>query len=366
MSTAAPTLTHATPAIATDTATAGLDSIVTDIAECLTREGARIDARLIVMERGGHLAVASDTGQQGEPFIDLPTQVLVPIDNLTWADESDQVRLVGGSETLTPVQSELLDLHIALWNATDKLATFRAAHPRAAILESAELRDAIALVRPGLTPGDSTRDMLRTRTFSLRAGDSTSSVIMPILELANHHPKGAPYRLRDGRLGAEYHFVDDTGLTYVHYGPHRDAIDLACLYGYATDITTFIVSVPLTVDLHDFGTLVIERSVQRRASATWQVEDGTLRVNYLVLDAYLGLFDALHRPVRDYLITQGASRAQALSLAIDAAEVILNANHVRLTDVIAAAEDVPHLGASTIALAATHQRQVIDVIGQLA
>lgn len=355
-----------TPAIETDTATAGLDSIITDIAEFLTHEGARIDANLIAVERGGHLALASETGQHGKPFIDLPTKVLVPVNGLTWADESDEVRLVGGTETLTPVQSELLDLHIALWNATDKLASFRSTHPRAAASEDTELLDAIAAARPGFTPGETTRDMLRTRTFTLRQVDSTSSVIMPLLELANHHPNGAPYRLTDGHLGAGYHFVDNTGLTYVQYGPRRDAIDLACLYGYATDVTTFFVSAPMTLDLTGFGSLTIDRSVQRHASATWRADEGNLYINYLLLDAYTGMFDALHRPIREYLLAQGASRAQALSLTIDAAESILQVNDQRLIDIMTAAKDVPHYGASTIAVAAAHQRSVIDVIGELA
>lgn len=366
MKSAATTLRQTTPAIWTDTTTAGLDSILTDIAELVTREGAWIDAHLITMECDGHLELASNAGQQGQPFIDLPTQVLVPIDALTWDEESVEVRLSEGAETMTSVQHDLLVLHIALWNATSKLSTFRATHPRAAALQNSDLHNAITRIRPSFTPGDATEDMLRTRTFSLRAGESTSSVVMPILELANHHPWGAPYRVNDARLSANYCAIDNSGLTYVHYGPHRDAIDLACLYGYATDFTTFFVSVPMTINLQGFGTLIIERSVQRRASVKWQADNGNLRVNYLLLDAHTGLFESLHRPVREFLLSQGASKSQALSLALEVAETVLYTNHQRLFDVITAAEGVSHPGAATVSLAARHQRQIIDVIGELA
>jgi len=366
MSTAAPALTQANPVIGTDTDAAGIDTIIGDIAHLLIQEGARIDQDLMVVERSGHLALASLTGEPKTRFIDLPTHALVPVDSLTWDDDAATVCLAEGAETLTGRQHTLLDLHIALWNATGKLAAFRDAHPRVAALLDPQLRDAITKIRPGFTPGNTTRDMLRTRTFSLRSGESSASVVMPILELADHHPFGAPYTLVDGHLGANYSFVDDTGLSYVRYGPHRDAIDLACLYGYATDFTTFFVSAPMTLDLQGFGTLTIERSVQRHAAPTWRAEEGILRINYLLLDAFTGLFDALHHPVREFLLTQGASRSQALSLAIDTAEMIMHANNQRLNDLIVAAERVPHQGASTIALAAAHQRAVIDVVGELA
>lgn len=366
MSSAVPTLSHSTRVLLTDMTTAGLDELVTGIAELLVRNDAAIDPDLIVVEREGHLALATSEVKHGEPFISLPTQVLVPIDGLVWDDESDQVRLTESTEPLTSVQSDLLDLHIALWNTSDKLATFRATHPRAATLEETGLRRAIARIRPSFTPGDTPRDMLRTRTFTLRAGDSSSSVIMPLLELANHHPHGAPYRVDNGRLGANYSFIDDTGLTYVHYGPHRDAFDLACLYGYATDFTTFFVSAPMSIDLQDFGALTIERSVQRRGPAIWRIDEGDLRVSYLLLDARNGLFEALHRPVRDFLLARGASKAQALSVAIAAAETILQVNLQCYMNVITEAERVSHPGAATISIAAAHQRHVIDVIGELA
>jgi hypothetical protein len=362
----APAFVQAMPVILTDTSTAGVDVIITELAQLLAREGALIDPNLVVTEHDGHLALGTQAGEQGHPMIDLPTHELVPTDGLMWDDTTPKIQLAEGADALSALHRELLDLQIDLWNATDKLAMFRATHPRVAALQDAELRDAIARIRPGFTPGDTTRDLLRTRTFTLRAGESAQSVVMPILELADHHPYGAPFNLRDGRLGANYHFVDDTGLSYVQYGPHRDAIDLACLYGYATDFTTFFVSAPMTLDLKGFGSLIIDRSVQRRSPAAWRIHEGNLRIDYLLLDAYTGLFDVLHRPVREYLIGQGASRAQALSLAIDAAETIMQANHQRLIDVIAATEGLPHRGASTIAIAAAHQRQVIDVIGELA
>jgi hypothetical protein len=364
--TAARALSVTMPAVLTETNTAGLDDVITEIAQILLDESAMLDPNLVVVEQDGHLALGSRDGVHGEPFIALPTQVLIPINDLVWADDSTNVDVTGGADSLSYVQRELLDLHIALWNATNKLATFQATHPRAAALHAADLVDAIRKIRPSFSPGSSTRDMLRTRTFGLRSGESSASVVMPILELADHHPYGAAYVRSDGGLGADYCFIDDNGLSYVSYGPHRDAVDLACLYGYATDFTTFFVSAPMTVDLKGFGTFSIERTVNRQKTASWRVDDGKLAVNYLLLDACTGLFDSLHRPVREYLLGQGASRSQATSLAIDVADVILSANHEWLSGIVIAADGVTHDGASTIGAAAAHQRAVVDVIGDLA
>jgi hypothetical protein len=363
---AAPALSTHTPAVATQTSTPGIDGIITDIVRLLAGEGAGIDSSLVVVEADGHLALATHAGEQGEPFIRLPRPVLIPVEALTWSAESTDVQLLDGADSLSAVQQALLELHIAMWNATDKLATFRATHPRSAALRDTALRDAISRIRPTFAAGESTEDMLRTRTFSLRSGASASSVVMPILELADHHPYGAPYALTDEGLSANYHFINHSGLSYVRYGPHRDAFDLACLYGYATDFTTFFVSAPMTLDLKDFGTFTIERSVNRNSGAMWRVDDGRLTVNYLVLDAHTGLFDALHRPVREYLLSRGASKAQAISLAVDVADTVLNTNYRYLLDVIDAARANVHAGAETLALAAQHQCRVIDVIGELA
>jgi hypothetical protein len=354
------------PTLSTETNTAGLTDVITEIARILIDESAMLDPNLVVVEHNGHLALGSRDGIDGEPFIALPTQVLIPINDLVWAEDSTNVELTGGAESLSSVQRELLDLHIEMWNATNKLATFRTTHPRAAAMHAADLVDAIRKIRPSFSPGTSTRDMLRTRTFGMRSNETSASVVMPILELADHHPYGAAYARSDGGLGANYCFIDDSGLSYVSYGPHRDAVDLACLYGYATDFTTFFVSAPMTVDLQGFGTLSIERAANRQTAASWRVDDGKLAVNYLLLDAYTGLFDSLHRPVREYLLGQGASRSQATSLAIDVADVILSANHDWLSDIVTAAKGVTHDGASTIGVAAAHQRTVVDVIGELA
>ena len=353
-------------AILTETTTEGVGEIIRAIAEVTTRAGGNIDAGLVAVELDGHVGLGTRIGNEGDRFITLPEQVLIPVNELTWTDASDVVQLESGGEFLTEIQRELLDLHIELWNSTQKLEAFRATHPRAAAMTDSALTEAITAIRSNFTPGNSTRDLLRTRTFGLGAGKEARSVVMPILELADHHPHGSPYYFAESDLSANYQFVDDSGGVYVSYGPCRDSIDLACLYGFATDTTTSFVSAPMSLDLGDFGTLRIERSVNRRSRAQWRADDESLSVDYLVLDAYVGLFDALCQPIREFLLERGASRSQSLALAIDAVGTIIHVNIQRVTSIADTAERSPHGGAAVIAAAARHQLSVIDVVGERA
>ena len=353
-------------AILTETTTEGVGEIIRSIAEVTTQAGGEIDPGLVVVEIGGHVELGTRTGQPGEPFITLPTQTLIPINELTWNDLSSDVQLESGRQSLSELQRELLDLHIELWNSTRKLETFRSTHPRAAALNDSALTEVITAIRSNFTPGNSTRDLLRTRTFGLGAGKEARSVVMPILELADHHPHGSPYYFAEGYLSANYRFVNDTGGVYVSYGPHRDAIDLACLYGFATDSTTSFVSAPMSVELGDFGTLRIERSVNRRSVTQWRADDESLVVDYLALDAFVGLFGALYQPIREFLLGRGASRSRSLALAIDAAGTIIHENIQRVASIVDIAERSPHGGAAVIAAAARHQLSVIDVVGERA
>jgi hypothetical protein len=264
------------------------------------------------------------------------------------------------------VQRELLDLHIALWNATGKRRQFLETHPRATTEEGSELAAAICEIRPSFVSSDTTATFLRTRTFGLSLNDTTkSSVIMPILELADHHPQGAPYRMTDGGLGSSYRHADDSAITYVRYGPSRDAIDLACHYGFATQDTGFAVSAPLGLDLDGHGDLVIKRSLDRRSNPRWTADAEGLTVTYLTLDVRSGLFDALYMPVRGYLEGRGVEGATARSLAMRACTTVLQLNKDLVRELEEQAQESLNGGGHLLAAAASHQWQVLDAVETL-
>lgn len=349
--------------LAVDASTPGVDDIVGRIAAVVTDLGAVIDRDLIVVERHGHVTLGSFRGRESEHFISLPFESLIPIDDLVW-DESETVSLVDGAETLTDPQRHLLDLHIELWNATNKKGEFRRTHPKVAAASDDNLAMAIRTLRPTFTAADSTQAMLRTRTFGLRGGPGTHrrSVIMPILELADHHPQGAPYRTNAGLLSSQYTFVDDSPVVFVRYGPMRDAMDLACLYGFATKAPLFFVSAPLTVDLGDYGSLTIQREGDRGSPSRWEIGEQGVSVDYLPLHAHDGLFSTVIVPLRSYLESRGMSSADSTRAAMGAVEAILDANEAIVGEILEAATASEEPGARVVIEAAEHQLLVIDAV----
>lgn len=349
--------------ISVDATTPGVGELITRIAEEACALGAVIDSHLMVAEHNGHVTLGSASGAEGEPFIRLPFDALVPVDGLVW-DFSGGVTVVDNDATLTDAQQSLLDLHVQLWNATGKFDEYQVRHPRAAAARDGALAEQIRRLRPTFTPDDSPAGMVRTRTFSLRsdAAGERRSVIMPILELADHHPQGAPYRTGDGVLESTYRFVDETRVAYVRYGPWRDAMDLACLYGFSTEEPLFFVSAPVALDLGIAGSLTVVRQGNRQAQPRWQLDEQGLTVDYLPFHVSTGMFESFIRPVRAYLEHSGMDRGASMRTVMDVAESLLDENQRIVTNILEAAQESSESGAAVVAEAAEHQLLVIAAI----
>lgn len=354
---------RASSPIVVEATTPGVEEVVTRIAHEVTNLGGVIDSHLVVAEHEGHVTLGSAEGHEGRRFISLPFDSLIPVGDLVWESTPD-VALADGADSLSVAQRTLLALHIELWNITAKMERFRSTHPKVAAANDAHLLGQIQRLRPTFTPADSTDAMLRTRTFGLRRGADAQrqSVIMPILELADHHPDGAPYRTNAGRLESDYRFVDETRIAYVRYGPWRDAMDLACLYGFSSNATLFFVSAPIRIDLGRLGSLTVLREGHRGSSPHWQADEGGLSVDYLPLHVHDGLFDAFIQPLRAYLEGRGMDRTESVTTSMRVAETLLHENRVIVADIQVAALASPEPGARVVAEAAAHHLRVIDAV----
>jgi hypothetical protein len=355
--------------VAVDASTPGVADLLQQIAELVVGAGAYLDPRLVMLEREGHVTLATTEGPADTPFISLPRTTLIPVDGLVWDDTALDVTLLNGIDTLTPLQRDLLELHVSMWNATGKRPEFLGSHPKAAAVDDPGLLDVVRAVRPSFVADGSTSALLRTRTFALRRTESTPgeasptiSVVMPILELADHHPDGAPYRFEDDRLGANFQWCDESPLTYVRYGPMRDSIDLACQYGFVTGAPTFFVSAPLTLDLDGHGALHIQRALNRRQAPVWTNDESGLWVTYLPLDVEVGLFDGLFSPVRAYLDKCGVGRSLSRSLAMRACTTVLQLNADLVETIHTSASQSHHGGGRLLAEAAAEQWRVITEV----
>ena len=357
--------------ISVDASTSGVGDTVRQIADLLVGAGAHLDPRLVVLEREGHVTLATIEAPNGVRFIALPRETLIPIDRLVWDDSARHVAVVDGLDSLTGLQRDLLELHLDLWNATRKREEFLDGHPKVAAMTDPALLAAVREVRPSFAADGSTGALLRTRTFALRnesadASSTTTSVVMPILELADHHSDGAPYRFFNDGLGADFTCVDESGVSYVRYGPMRDAFDMACQYGYSTDEMDFFVSAPLELDLEGYGSLSIGRVLNRRQPPEWTVDRNGLAVTYLPLGLEGGMYEALFSPVRAFLDGRGADRATARSLAMRSCLTVLRLNAELMESIHECASASSHHGAAVLADAAVEQWRVIRAVEAMA
>lgn len=353
------------PAIQVVSDNVAVGAIVRDIATLVVQSGGWIHRHLGVVEHEGHLTLATlggDDDEDGEPFIALPEEVLIPSGALEWDDAAPDLSLAAEPGHLTALQRDLLHLHIALWNATGKREMFRAVHPKATVLGDDALRDAIRRLRPTFTPADTGAAVVQTRTFSWRSltDGARTSVVMPILELADHHPLGSPYRVREGTLGADIRHTGDSPVIHVRYQPRKDALDIACLYGFVTEKTTLAVSAETSVDLEGFGTLEVGRTADRSETPAWTGRAQGLAVSYLPLDVGTGLFRALFRPVFDHLVARRVPRSTARALASYACASVMETNRRIVEEIHERARSSVHPGTSMLMGAAEHQWSILD------
>lgn len=349
--------------------TAGVRDVVDEIAALVIRGGGYLHPELTVRERDGHVTLSVDRRGADEVFIRLPRDVLVPVTALSWDEEADHMSLVSGRSSLTPLQGALVDLHIALWNLTGKLAHFRARHPKSAAVEDADLEAAVRLLRPTFHRDQSPAGMVHTRTFGMPRADGRgqTSVIMPILELADHHTQGAPYRVDEAGMHARFRHVDDSGISYVLYGPRRDAVDMAALYGFVCREADFAVSAPLVIDLADYGQLAVSRSTLRRVPPTWTSTDSELATSYLLLAEDLRSTNEFLEQVCEFVTDRGADDHEAVDLAWSSLSTVVDLNRQACRTVHESAAASSHLGARVLQAALDRQGDVLEgVATQLA
>jgi hypothetical protein len=145
-------------------------------------------------------------GTSGQ-LITMPTELLVPIAGARWGVSTDELTLLEPPPCASAVQEELLQLHIALYNATGKLCWWSQQHPAGLVEASAAVADALAPLKPAHRREPKERSaaegFLATRSFGWKPNPDQGDrvpVLMPLIDLLNHHHRGAPFRMSGGAM----------------------------------------------------------------------------------------------------------------------------------------------------------------------
>lgn len=271
-------------------------AILREIVTLLLTHGGHIHPGAVWREREGHMGVTCDPAgaDNPHPLVMLPRELLVPITSAEWADSTERLILRQPPPSITPLQYALLDLHIELYNATGKIPWTVSHHPRAVSARDPAWLEPLRAIRPGLYAELATPAcvFLDTRVFGLKSDAPPASggspnewgevvvqirpdakpqmgtdadlahstggrsnpprktqVLMPLIDMLNHHPRGAPYQLDDSRLSVRVAQPTGDGECFAAYGGRRDVLDLALHYGYLDMATPFAFSAPVNVEV---------------------------------------------------------------------------------------------------------------------
>ena len=222
--------------------------------------GAELHPSLFVRERDGQMSVHADASD-GEPLIRLPVEVLVPIDDTVWETSGGRLSVAGPDHNATPMQQELAERLVAVYNATDKIRWAETTLPAIAFRNDPDATVAVQSLRPGFSAGSrSVADaFVRTRLFRWSRPNSTTDTahepgrrfLMPVIDLINHNELGAPYQLGSGAMTISVAHPGASTECVVRYGARRDPLDLAISHGYVERNATLARSVPVTVEAAD-------------------------------------------------------------------------------------------------------------------
>jgi hypothetical protein len=325
--------------------------------------------------RQGGMRILADAGAQG-PLITIPTELLVPVDGARWSDGGDRIQVDAPPTDLTPVQLELLHLLVALYNATDKLRWWRHEHPASLAHADSAVGDALMAIRPtwaeSVSRGAVTEAFLKTRIFGWRRegpDGTTTRVLMPIVDLLNHHRKGAPLTVDQGAMRIAARQPDGTGECFASYGQRRDLLDFLLHYGHL-DLTTPFAHAALTdIEVPGIGRVQVEEPGQVRPlhpldPPRVSIDDTGIRLSHICCDAKHPerARTMLTMAFQGCLLKRGHPAADAHRLAVGALGALGAANRELLARLAAASRRAEHPAGPMFAEAAERQAEIIGAV----
>ena len=210
----------------------------------LTREaGGYVAPSTVFIERAGQLSIES-SAPDGEPLLRIPRAAFVRVDGVAFCADGDRIVIAEVPEDCGDLEWELLYLQVALHNACDKLAWMRRTHPSLDPGLPVDLIEAVRRAVPSFrSPQMDAVDLLwANRCFRIPLTDQGSSerVLIPLVDLLNHHAEGAVGDWDGEAFEVSARLPFGTAQCALDYGMDRDPLEMAIVYGFidpSTEIT---------------------------------------------------------------------------------------------------------------------------------
>ena len=216
------------------------DPLVGDLlagtSELVREAGGFVAPTTRLVERAGQLSIES-SAVAGEPLLRIPREAFVRVDRVEWSQDGDRIVIEQVPDDCGALEWEMLYLQVALHNACGKLAWMRRTHPSLDPGLPEDLVDAVRAIVPSFrTPQIGAIDLLwANRCFRLpmKAGGPPERVLIPIVDLLNHHADGAVGDWDGANFQVTATPAFGTRECALDYGMERDAMEMAVVYGFA-------------------------------------------------------------------------------------------------------------------------------------
>ena len=259
-------------------------------------DGAEFSDDLCVKCVKGYLSLEAPPESFGKLLIRLPWDCLVPVQPFQLAVAGDHISISSHDAALTSGCIARMEAILELFNLAGKFAAHRRASPWSLIAANPEIfsyivqrqgaRDANLerLIAYGNAETLMLQTFLNTRAYDYRLQSSNLEtgqalsypVLMPVLDLMNHHIYGAPYRdlgEAEGRALTMSRSAPLAGIEcFACYGPY-DSFDTWLSYDFVDGRVPFVCSVAMTIELPLLGTIRMGKVAKSRAATPVSLTD---------------------------------------------------------------------------------------------
>ena len=194
--------------------------------------GGRVNPGITLVARNGqlHVECSAPDGQ----LVSIPEAVFIRIDRFAFLNDDDRIVIDAVPEDATDTELELAYTTVALHNQCNKLAWMRETHPSLRPDLSPEVVDAVRAIIPSFR--DHEYDLVEifwsNRCFKIDLGDGPERVLVPIVDLLNHHTQGAVGNWEHNVFSVDVQRPFGTNECALDYGMDRDALQFAVVYGF--------------------------------------------------------------------------------------------------------------------------------------
>ena len=331
------------------------DPVTTDLLggllELLADGGGWLHPGARLVARAGQLSLHA-SAEPGELLLRVPAELLVRVGRVDWSVNDGLLTPGAISPEIDGLELEALFVLIGLLNQSGKIADLLDTHPLLADNLPPRLVEAVSALRPsfGSAQPDPVSLLWSTRCFRMSYdGGTAEPVAVTILELMNHHSRGAIAEPANGGFAVQAQVLHDDEC-FLDYGRDRDAISMAILYGFADTSARCAHSAPLQIEVPGVGEVVVSacgRNANGEQLPMNVIADGAkILINRMT-------FGDSYAPVTELVATSGIDVAASRSIV----DSIREANIALLEAVSTSASDAP--AAVTLQKAAEIQRLLV-------